>query len=92
MTGFVSAARDTLAVLFTVGKADAAMATVSEITGEVALAAIGPGDVHVTTWPAAEQFHPAPEADRKVRLDGSTSVTVITLLDATRPTLRTCRV
>ena len=51
---------DTVAVFVTLGAAVASTATVSVRSGNVALTAIGPGCVHVTSWPLAEQDHPVP--------------------------------
>jgi len=50
--------------------------TTSEIDGDVAALAIAVVVVHVTTWPAAEQFQPVPVADANVKPVGRVSVSV----------------
>jgi hypothetical protein len=70
----VSPGDDTHAVLTTAGAAALPTATVSVMV-DVDPTAIGPGLVHVTTWPFATQCQPAPLAEMKVKPAGSVSVT-----------------
>jgi hypothetical protein len=66
--------------------------TVRVIAVPLPPAEIGLEEVQVTVPDELPQLHPVPLADTKVRLTGSTSVTVIVPLDAAVPPLDTVMV
>ncbi len=88
---FVSLELETVAVFVTPGIAVIVTPALRVIV-LIAPVANEPVLVQVTVWPEAEQFHPEPVADTKLKPDGSVSVTVIIPLVAADPTFLTVRV
>ena len=87
----VSPEVETTAMLVTAGAAEGKTSTASVIV-LISFWAMGPGLVQVTICPEAEQVHPVPLAETKLRPSGSISATAIAPVVGAEPTLETVRV